>query len=203
MEVELTLDKAMVKYLIDELSKQKLPTVGEHTLKRLREMFEALDKHEVQRLRCMSHTRAMSAFIGRNNATSNGCRLCAPADARVPHGGQPMIFPEEKPVERFTPHHVKMSERMSRAYGWLNANGIHLTPFSTDECVEVYWTNGAWERLRAALIVNNKVDEVIKNQVLGDCDCIMKRRPMDRFRNPPLKNGVATVPAPKRKIREW
>lgn len=83
--------------------------------------------------------------------------------------------PEAKPPTRMTPHNVRMSERMSRVYGFLQNNGVHLTPFSTDQDVErLYHT---LVKLRD-WVRNNPQHEAVGE----DMDCIMRRRPQARVK---------------------
>lgn len=47
-----------------------------------------------------------------------------------------MIAPPAIPPARKTAHGATCSQRLSRLYTWLNANGSRLGDFSTDTCVE-------------------------------------------------------------------
>jgi hypothetical protein len=47
-----------------------------------------------------------------------------------------MNTPLKNPPARKTSHGVQMSDRMARLYTWLSANGVGLSDFSTDECVQ-------------------------------------------------------------------
>ncbi len=105
-----------------------------------------------------------------------------------------MTLPKMNPPPMKTPHGVPMSARMARVYGWLNDNGVSLTPFSTDDCVER--SIAKIEALRDAL--QAKVDEMAPKvdlgnkafdleyqayaNVLGDLAPIMRRRPATRVR---------------------
>lgn len=49
-----------------------------------------------------------------------------------------MINPPLVPPARKTAHGATCSPRLSRLYTWLNANGVALSDFSTDEGVQRY-----------------------------------------------------------------
>ena len=67
-----------------------------------------------------------------------------------------MIPPMADPPSRKTTHGATMSPRLSRLYTWLQANGVSLTEFSTDNCVQRWMPQ--LERLR------DELDELIAHE---------------------------------------
>ena len=82
-----------------------------------------------------------------------------------------------------TPQRVAMSPRMERIYGWINAHGCTLTPFSTDTTVA-----GMLPRLRTLRAELANVNAPSTNphsaDMLADLDAIMRRVPSARVDNP-------------------
>lgn len=115
--------------------------------------------------------------------------LIKPAAAPAPVAAAP-TFPA--PVQR-TPHGVVMSERASRIYTYINANGVHMTPFSTDGTV-----GAALPRLQkmretlASYPANAQIADMIV-----DLDAIMGRTSANRVTAEGVE-GLAQTPTEER-----
>lgn len=87
-----------------------------------------------------------------------------------------------------TPHGVQMSERMSRIYTYVNANGARLTPFSTDgtvrECLPKLRV------MRETLSAYPTSVQIV--DMLADLDGIMSRTPEARVDGPQALAQTAT-----------
>lgn len=93
-----------------------------------------------------------------------------------------------------TPHGVPMSLRARTVYGWLGTQGVHLTPFSTDECVARCLPQ---LKAAAALLESYEQDLQVK-RLLTDVQAIMRRLPAARAEriNVRAAEPAAEEPAP-------
>lgn len=94
-------------------------------------------------------------------------------------------LPRRNPPEMRTSYaDVVMSPRAARFYTWLRDCGIHLTSFSTDDCVKRELAN--LQRAHAALLRmmlsgdGEDLPELIIEQVIGDLETLMRRVPENR-----------------------
>lgn len=97
--------------------------------------------------------------------------------------------PQKHPAAMRTPSGVQMSDRAARIYGWLNARGISLTTFSTDDCVERCYpalqaAHADLTKLLGLLVGAGRSgdlpSDVELDAMVRDLESIMSRRPAAR-----------------------
>lgn len=94
-----------------------------------------------------------------------------------------MINPLKDPPSRRTTHGAVMSTALARRWTWLQANGVSLTDFSTDECVarEMPKLIGLQAELEK-LIADHPEPPRYLTDVLGELRCLMRRSPAARVK---------------------
>jgi hypothetical protein len=90
-----------------------------------------------------------------------------------------MIDPPVEPPFRKTAHGAICSPRLSRLYTWLNNNGVSISDFSTDQCVErnlktLLTLGAALDRLRETASARYLDD------LAADLGNLLRRRPSMR-----------------------